>query len=106
MTPLGRARIVTLVIAGVGIFSGMLVYALAPMPAEDPLYDYVNTKSYQNGVERFGGRSALFGIAIQDAIASATHGPNLGLTIAITSALVAAVYHWRATRRLESVTHP
>ncbi len=105
MTRVTRARVIALVIGGVGLAVGMTIFVVATPPAEDPLYDFQNTKSYEQSVERFGGKAALFGNDVQNAIATATHGPNLGLTIAVVSVILAGLYYWRATRGLdESVT--
>jgi len=111
MMPLTRVRLVTLVVGGGGLVVGMAIYLLAAPPPEDPLQDFQNTKAYEQSVERFGGRAAVFGGDVQTFLSSATHGPNLGLTIAALSVVVAGIYYLRATRRLEeaeeeTVTHP
>jgi hypothetical protein len=76
----------------------------ATPPEDDPLYEYKHSKSYEFGVERFGGKATVLGNQISDALTALFTGPNLGLSIGVIAVIVALLYFGITRRRLVRAT--
>jgi hypothetical protein len=97
--PHARAYLVTVLLVVVGWTVAAIVYFHAAPPDDDPLRQFHDSKSYQQQVERFGGKATVFANDLTDWIASLFRGQNLAFTIAGITLMVAFGYFFRATRR-------
>ena len=92
MTPTTRRYLVALAIVVVGFCVGIPVYLLAPPEPPNPLEEWEQSKRYQSGLERVGGKSAVFGAEVTEAIESCFRGASLGITIGALSIVLAGGY--------------
>lgn len=91
---LSRREVIATSIWVIGWAIAIPVYFLASSDDADPLYDYRHSKSYENSVERFGGKAALFGQRLTEWLTDLVTGPMLGVTIAVLSTVCALAYLW------------
>jgi hypothetical protein len=97
---IARCHVTTALIWLVGWSIALPIYCFATPEEADPLYDYKHSKSYLNGVEKFGGKAAVFGNDLTDGFASLWKGPTLGLTLGALTVVVAFGYYIVTRRRL------
>ena len=95
MTPLHRkiARAGWLILA-IGSIAGALIYATAaPLPT---VPDASDDRGYNAAMERMGGKLSIYLASFNHWLASLWHGPQLGITVAGLSVLVALACFWWA----------
>jgi hypothetical protein len=94
-----RRWLVAGIIAGIGWVVAVPIIVRAPPPEDDPLAEYKASKKYEASVERIGGKSAVLGSELNDALASLFHGARLGYTIGVAALVVAAIsLAWNGNR--------
>jgi hypothetical protein len=82
-------RLASKVILVAGLLAGVVIYATAPRPADNPLGDLEDSKVYLRQMQLYGGEANVIGYEIRQWIGSLWHGKRLGFTVAVLGALVA-----------------
>ena len=91
VSPNTRHWLVAGIIAAIGLAVATPIIVLATPDEDDPLREYRSSKQYEDGMERIGGKSAVFGSELNELLASLFRGARLGYTIGVTSLVVTAL---------------
>ena len=92
-----RLRRNTCAILGAGWLAAGAIYLTAAEPAENPLADQLdNSKIYRRSLELYGGKANLLATDFSRWFDGLWHGQALALTVAVLTALAAALYYFFA----------
>lgn len=93
-----RARLVDagIAILVIGFTAAAIIYLLADEPRGE--VEFANPRTYENQIERFGGKATLYAVRFNEWLSTWLHGRPLAITIAVSSLPISLLLFWIARR--------